>query len=117
MFVVALLFMVIGGVLVLLAMSQLGIGISFGKKSPGLRQSGFYRYTRNPQIVTYWLLCLGYAMLWPSWTGLLWLGIIWAICHMMVLTEEEHLSRVFGNEYEAYCAQTPRYVGFRNLGA
>jgi protein-S-isoprenylcysteine O-methyltransferase Ste14 len=32
------------------------------------------------------------------------------IMHWMVLTEEEHLLRLFGDEYKAYCAETPRYL-------
>lgn len=28
----------------------------------------------------------------------------------MIITEEEHLSRVFGEEYQRYCSQVPRYL-------
>jgi protein-S-isoprenylcysteine O-methyltransferase Ste14 len=28
----------------------------------------------------------------------------------MVSTEQEHLRRIFGDEYEQYCGETPRYL-------
>ena len=31
----------------------------------------------------------------------------------MVLTEEEHLRRVFGEDYARYCDRVPRYLGGR----
>jgi len=34
------------------------------------------------------------------------------ISHLMVRGEEAHLREVFGAEYEAYCARTPRYIGW-----
>jgi protein-S-isoprenylcysteine O-methyltransferase Ste14 len=32
------------------------------------------------------------------------------ISHWMVITEEEHLLQVFGEEYESYCSEVPRYL-------
>jgi protein-S-isoprenylcysteine O-methyltransferase Ste14 len=42
---------------------------------------------------------------------LVWLAIYGLIAHVMVLTEERHLRRTFGEDYEDYCQRTPRYVG------
>jgi protein-S-isoprenylcysteine O-methyltransferase Ste14 len=30
--------------------------------------------------------------------------------HLMVMTEEEHLREVYGEEYERYCERVPRYL-------
>ena len=114
LFVPAIACMVAGLVLLALAMGGLGISVAMGLRVTGLRKSGLYRYTRNPQIVTGSLFYVGCAMLWPSWTGFIWLGLLWIILHIMVLTEEEHLRRTFGEEYECYCAETPRYLGFHS---
>lgn len=103
--------MLVGVVLVVIAMGRLGIGVSVGQQVSGLRQSGLYRYSRNPQIVAYGLVVIGYALLWPAWSGLVWVGLYLAIAHLMVRTEEEHLRRVYGEAYERYCARTPRYLG------
>lgn len=32
------------------------------------------------------------------------------ISHWMVITEEEHLAKVFGDIYEQYCSEVPRYL-------
>ena len=71
--------------------------------------------TRNPQIVGSALIVIGYAMYWPSWHSLGWVILYAAICHMMVLTEEEHLRRTFAEEYVRYCECVPRYLRLLRL--
>jgi protein-S-isoprenylcysteine O-methyltransferase Ste14 len=102
--------MVAGLVLTGIAMANLGVGDVIGVTVAGLRTSGFYRYTRNPQIITSSFFYIGCAILWPSWTGLMWLGLLWVMLRIMVLTEEEHLRRTFGEKYRSYCERTPRYI-------
>lgn len=103
--------MVAGLVLLAVAMSRLGMKRSVGQQVSALKQSGLYRWSRNPQIVAYGLFVSGYALLWPSWSGVLWVVLYALIGHMMVLTEEAHLSRVYGQAYATYCSHTPRYFG------
>jgi protein-S-isoprenylcysteine O-methyltransferase Ste14 len=88
-----------------------GIGRGLGLRVKGLIQSGPYRVTRNPQLVFFGLVPLGCALLWPSWYALGWLALYGFLLHPMVLTEEEHLLAVFGEEYARYCRQVPRYFG------
>lgn len=101
-----------GLVVTLVAMSGLGWGVSVGQSFGGLRCTGFYRYSRNPQIVAYFFVVAGYALLWPAWSGLAWVALYVFIAHLMVRTEEDHLRRTFGAEYDAYCRRVPRYFGF-----
>ena len=63
--------------------------------------SGPYRYSRNPQYVTYFLLLLGYALL--GRTPLAWIALAeyWVVVHLIVLIEEEHLERRFGSHNPA----------------
>jgi len=104
--------LILGGVLfVALAMSRLGLDESVGKQATGLQQSGLYRYSRNPQIVAYFFVVVGYALLWPSWSGIVWVAIYTFIAQVMVRTEEEHLGRVYGEDYRQYCQRIPRYIG------
>jgi protein-S-isoprenylcysteine O-methyltransferase Ste14 len=112
LFFVSLLCMLTGLVLLAMAMGRLGMGTSVGQQVSGLLQAGLYRYSRNPQIVAYGLVVIGYALLWPAWSGLVWVGLYLAIAHVMVRTEEEHLQRAYGEAYERYCAGTPRYLGW-----
>lgn len=62
-------------------------------------------------IVTYCLFLTGYALLWPSWSGAVWIILYGLIEHMTVLTEEACLGRVYGQAYATYCSHIPRYVG------
>ena len=103
-------FMVVGLGITLIAMARLGLRRLHGLDSQVLEGSGLYRVTRNPQIVGSGLAVVGYAMYWPSWHTVGWVALYVAICHMMVLTEEEHLRSVFAEEYVRYCERAPRYL-------
>jgi protein-S-isoprenylcysteine O-methyltransferase Ste14 len=102
----------LGAAIAFPAMAWLGLSRSLDHKVNLLKRTGFYRLTRNPQIVGGALLVVGSAALWPSWYALGWLILYAAVAHMMVLTEEEHLRDAYGDEYARYCERVPRYLGF-----
>ena len=103
--------MALGLIMTLWTMSGLGFKKTLGhNQHSGLKRTGFYNYVRNPQIVFYSIIIIGLAMLWPSLYALGWLLVYAAIAHMMVRTEEEHLLRVFGDEYREYCKEAGRYL-------
>jgi protein-S-isoprenylcysteine O-methyltransferase Ste14 len=106
----AVILMIAGLSTVLLSMPFLGTR-SFGREVGRLHTEGIYRYSRNPQLVGGFSFIAGYALLWPSWIGLLWAGLWLPISGLMVRAEEDHLLRVFGKEYEEYRRRTPRFVG------
>ena len=93
-------------------MAWFGLRRAFGLEVNTLRRTGPYRLTRNPQLVGFGMVLVGALLLWPSWYTLGWLLLYPIVAHMMVLTEEEHLRDVFGEEYAAYCERVPRYLGF-----
>jgi protein-S-isoprenylcysteine O-methyltransferase Ste14 len=109
--ILAITAMVVGLALLAMAMGGLGMKRSVGREVSALKQSGLYRWSRNPQIVAYGLFIIGYALLWPSWSGAVWVILYWLIGHVMVLTEEDHLNEVYGQAYVTYCSRTPRYIG------
>ena len=102
--------MLVGFLMVAFSMPFLGRR-SFGLEVGGLRTSGLYRYSRNPQLVGGFLFVAGYALLWPTWLGGLWAGVWLIVAHWMVQGEEAHLKQIFGAAYAEYCARTPRYLG------
>jgi protein-S-isoprenylcysteine O-methyltransferase Ste14 len=102
----------IGVAVVVGAMFWLGLPRSFGQKGRKLESSGPYRVARNPQIVGGAIIIIGCVSLWPSGYTIGWLALFAAMAHMMVLAEEEHLHRTYGEEYERYYNQVPRYLGF-----
>jgi protein-S-isoprenylcysteine O-methyltransferase Ste14 len=91
-------------------MAWFGIGKAFGLNVSGLTKQGPYKISRNPQILGGYLLVIGTAIQWLSIYSLGWVLLYAIIGHWMILTEEEHLLRVFGEEYERYCSDAPRYL-------
>lgn len=87
-----------------------GIQRAFGLANDRLKKTGPYRFSRNPQILGGYLMVLGTSLQWPSLYMVGWFAIYAVIAHWMILTEEEHLGRIFGEEYEAYCLEIPRYL-------
>jgi protein-S-isoprenylcysteine O-methyltransferase Ste14 len=91
-------------------MAWFGIGKAFGVNIDGLTSRGPYKISRNPQILGGYLLVIGTSLQWPSIYSFGWVLMYAAISHWMVITEEEHLSRTYGEEYEKYCSEVPRYL-------
>lgn len=82
-----------------------------------LTLSGPYRWSRNPQYVGYFLFLLGYALNdWSLWC-LAALVVVAVSLHLLVLVEEEHLRRVFGEPYAEFCRRVPRYAAWGRLHA
>jgi protein-S-isoprenylcysteine O-methyltransferase Ste14 len=101
-------------------MGWFGMRRAFGLEAKGLINTGPYRFTRNPQILGGYLLVIGVAVQWPSWFAIIWIVLYGVVGHWMILTEEEHLRSLLGEEYVRYCQQVPRYLFWefnKRLGA
>lgn len=85
-------------------------GMVVGSGTTKLVTSGLHRFSRNPQYVLYALFLLGYAVTGRSILSYAAVALFWLMLHFMVLAEEEHLERLFGEEYRRYKRRTPRYV-------
>lgn len=104
-----LFFTLLGTAGVVLSIIILGLRRSTGLQVDNLQVRGMYRFSRNPQLLYYGVLLIGFVLLWPSWTG--WAGLILyaAAAHLMVLTEEGHLLAAHSDNYTRYCSQVSRY--------
>ncbi len=91
-------------------MAWFGLSRAFGLGVPGLVRGGPYRWSRNPQLVGGYLLVIGSSLQWPSLYALGWIVLWGIVTHWMILTEEEHLRRQFGEEYVRFCREVPRYL-------
>ena len=87
------------------------MGKAFGVIVEDITTQGPYKISRNPQILGGYLMVIGTVMQWPSLNAVVWLVMYGLIAHWMVITEEEHLYRIFGEEYQKYCSEVPRYLG------
>jgi protein-S-isoprenylcysteine O-methyltransferase Ste14 len=98
----------IGLLILLIAWFKLGTARSFGMDKNKLRTSGIYRHSRNPQLVGYGILILGFVVWYVSWYSIGWFVLYLIISWFMVLSEEEFLKMQYEKEYENYCRKVPR---------
>lgn len=72
---------------------------------------GFYRYVRNPIYLAAVSVILGQGVVLGN-VNLLGYGVLaWLGSHLFVVTyEEPTLRKTFGAEYDAFCANVPRWV-------
>lgn len=90
-----------------------GLRRAFGRQTGELVENGFYRWSRNPQILGGYLLVAGTAFQQPAFYALIWVVLYSVIAQMMIITEEEYLRLQFGEAYDRYCAHVPRYIRLR----
>lgn len=88
-------------------------GHEVAPRTQHLMTDGPYRLNRNPML-TGTLIYLASFIVWLwTWQAVLVWCVFFAIMFVQVLTEEKRLRRDFGEEYEAYCLCTGRFLPFR----
>ncbi|MNM90414.1 Isoprenylcysteine carboxyl methyltransferase (ICMT) family protein [compost metagenome] len=75
--------------------------------------SGIYRYSRNPAFVGFDLMFIGLYLMYPNWVTLCVTVLNLLAFHCLILQEEKHLRRIFGESYQLFSQKTPRYLRFR----
>ncbi len=77
-----------------------------------LVKKNIFRWTRNPISLGIDLTFLGLVVCFGNWW--LWLGYAWFLgyMHSKILMEERHLLSKYGEAYQIYELQTPRYLIF-----
>ena len=98
----------------LLFSGRVGLGDSFRIGSPkertGLQQTGLYRFSRNPMYVGVYATLCAAVLRTVNPVVLLLAAFVIAVHHKIVLAEEEHLRRAYGEEYRNYCNRVRRYL-------
>ena len=99
----------IGNVVVWMGVAQIGLAATSGEAT-GLRTQGLYRYSRNPQYVADVLILCGWLILSASAMSLpvVVLGIL--VLVIAPLAEEPWLAENYGQQYDAYRSNVPRYI-------
>ena len=85
-------------------------GKEIGPRTQHLMTDGPYRLNRNPMLTGTLTYLAGFIIWFWTWQAALVWVIFFAIMFVQVLTEEKRLSRDFGEEYEAYCRRTGRFI-------
>ena len=101
----------IGTTLYLVGLVLLVIGILNFKGAPLDEpiKKGLYKYSRNPQMVSIYIMFLGMALIIGSWINLLFLAISIICAHFSILGEEKALEEQYGESYLEYKQEIPRY--------
>ena len=86
-----------------------------GRETNLLIIRGIYRWSRNPQYSGYGLIILGIVI--GYWSATAWLALAGYVLlvYTTVRIEEQHLEKVFGDEYRAYCQQVRRFLGRKSV--
>ncbi|GAG01468.1 unnamed protein product [marine sediment metagenome] len=114
LFSLSIIAIIIGLVIVLLAMVPLGYKRAMGSESKALKTNGLYNFSRNPQLVGYGLLLIGFCLSYFEILSIIWFVIYLVVARWMVQSEEEYLLKKYGEEYKKYCYKVPRYIGIIN---
>lgn len=104
--------MIIGLILTLWAMDVFRTFSRWlGNNTPGLKDSGLYRFSRNPQFVGYGLLLTGFFLAWRTPLNIAAFLAYLLIARETARVEEEHLKRTYGQAYQDYLARVHRFFG------
>ena len=104
--------MAAGGAILLAAQVRMGVSwrIGLDPERTGLVTTGLFAWSRNPTFLGMLAAILGAFLMAPtSVTGAV-LAAVWGAFSVQIRMEEEHLQRIHGAAYEAYCATVPRWI-------
>ena len=75
-----------------------------------LATTGPYARIRHPQYVGFVAILLGFLFQWPTILTLLMFPVLVLMYARLAVVEEREMLREFGDEYERYAANTPRFI-------
>jgi len=73
---------------------------------------GIYRISRNPQIFSIWVVFIGICLMIGSALSLLLMTISFLLLHTATMAEEEACLQQYGEAYQVFMDQVPRYFVF-----
>ena len=100
----------IGVFILVISYVSLGNKPSLGMDKNKLKTDGFYKYSRNPQLLGYGIMLLAFTMLFFSWLLLFWFIQYLIISFVMIKSEEEFLVQRYGDAYSDYHKKVPRII-------
>jgi protein-S-isoprenylcysteine O-methyltransferase Ste14 len=86
-----------------------GLAIGFGTQR--LVRVGPFRHVRNPMYVGYLTVFFAVGLLLDSpLMAFVFCPLWWLQTHLLLILEEKHLERRFGDEYRRYKEEVPRWI-------
>jgi len=71
---------------------------------------GPYERVRHPQYAGFIAIMVGFLLQWPTLPTLVMFPILVVVYRRLAIREERDVAAAFGAEWDAYAAQTPRFV-------
>ena len=94
---------------------MLGLPEIRGEGDPGkLLTEGIYSVIRHPRYVEVWLGLMAIALFTNYLAVYILVAVIIPLTYGVVLLEERELRERFGEEYERYCGEVPRFFPRKN---
>ena len=81
-----------------------------------LATTGAYASIRHPQYMGFFLIMVGFLLQWPTLPTLLMFPVLLFVYRKLAIHEEADVREAFGPAYDAYAADTPRFVPRRSRG-
>ncbi len=102
----------------LLRMAARGHKKTNSAQGESLVMTGPYTLVRNPMYLGSFLMGVGFILIvWPWWSLPIFAVLFYLRFNQQIVKEEEHLSRLFGADYAAYCQKTPRlFPSLKRMG-
>jgi protein-S-isoprenylcysteine O-methyltransferase Ste14 len=110
--IIALILLAVGLIFIIMSSIYLGRSVRLGlpQTETVLKQSGIYKFSRNPMYVGFDLLTLSSMIYTLNWIVII-LGIYSMITyHLIINGEENFLTDRFGEQYLTYKRKVRRYV-------
>jgi len=74
--------------------------------------SGLYKISRNPQMMTLFLVSFGTSFMIGSWIAIIIIIVSTIFLHFRILGEEKRLTQQYGDSFLEYKKKVPRYFIF-----
>jgi len=113
--IIALVFLIIGTVILFLSTIKLNKDLVFGLSSSEthkLQTNGIYSISRHPFYLGFIFILFSSSLFNPHFFNILAFIGAWIIHHYIMIREEQFLSSQYGKEYMQYTKRVNRYITF-----
>jgi protein-S-isoprenylcysteine O-methyltransferase Ste14 len=113
--IIALVFLIIGTLLLFLSTIKLNNDLVFGLSSSEdhkLQTKGVFSLSRHPFYLGFIFILFSSCLFNPHYLNILAFIGAWIIHHFIMVKEEQFLSLQYGEEYKQYSKRVKRYISF-----
>jgi protein-S-isoprenylcysteine O-methyltransferase Ste14 len=113
--IIALVFLILGTVILFLSTFKLNKDLVFGLSSSEkhkLQTKGIFALSRHPFYLGFIFILFSSCLFSPHYINILAFVGAWTIHHFIMIKEEQYLITQYGEEYRQYMKKVKRYITF-----